>query len=168
VVLGSTVTACSSSDAAPTVADVVSRQVAAGMRQSVAECLAGLGVRELATPLLMPEADRTADQQTIFDTLVDSCEQASAFVLDGETESDRLAFTDGPDTRGDDPALDALWDSCAAGVGTACDELWESAPIGSDYERFGVTCGDRDRILDCAIDLTPETVAEIDASLAEA
>jgi hypothetical protein len=44
---------------------------------------------------------------------------------------------------GDDPALDALWDACEGGDNTACDTLYEEAPIGSEYEAFGDTCGGR-------------------------
>lgn len=45
------------------------------------------------------------------------------------------------DVYGDDPALDALWDDCAAGDMAACDELYWSSPVGSDYEDFGENCG---------------------------
>lgn len=44
---------------------------------------------------------------------------------------------------GDDPVLDALYDECAAGSGSACDELFFGAPSGSEYESFGSTCGER-------------------------
>lgn len=47
----------------------------------------------------------------------------------------------GAETYGDDPALDALWDACAAGDLAACDELYFSAGIGTEYEEFGETCG---------------------------
>lgn len=41
----------------------------------------------------------------------------------------------------DDATLDTLWDSCAGGDMAACDELYFSAPIDSEYESFGDTCG---------------------------
>ena len=44
-------------------------------------------------------------------------------------------------TYGDDPALDALWEECEAGDGVACDDLYLAAPIGSEYQEFGDTCG---------------------------
>jgi len=44
---------------------------------------------------------------------------------------------------GDDAALDALFDQCATGSGSACDQLYLSSPVGSDYESFGATCGGR-------------------------
>jgi hypothetical protein len=44
---------------------------------------------------------------------------------------------------GDDPVLDGLWDACASGDGEACDDLYFDSASGSEYERFGLTCGDR-------------------------
>lgn len=50
---------------------------------------------------------------------------------------------DGAQSYGDDPDLDALWDACEAGDAGACDDLYWSAPSGSEYEDFGGTCGNR-------------------------
>ena len=47
------------------------------------------------------------------------------------------------DTYGDNPTLDALWDACEAGDGAACDELYFSSGVGTEYEEFGDTCGGR-------------------------
>ena len=44
---------------------------------------------------------------------------------------------------GDDPAMDALWDACEAGEGAACDELYWTSPVDSEYEAFGNYCGNR-------------------------
>ena len=44
---------------------------------------------------------------------------------------------------GTDPILDTLWDWCEDGAMWACDELFLTAIIGSEYELFGETCGDR-------------------------
>jgi hypothetical protein len=52
-------------------------------------------------------------------------------------------WSSGAETYGDHPLLDTLWDQCAAGDFESCDDLWWMAPPGSDYERFGDTCGDR-------------------------
>ena len=51
----------------------------------------------------------------------------------------------GPKKKGDDATLDALWDQCAAGFGQACDDLFDRAGLGTDYEAFAVTCGQRTR-----------------------
>lgn len=40
-----------------------------------------------------------------------------------------------------DDELQALYDSCAAGELADCDQLYLSAPFGSDFEEFGSTCG---------------------------
>lgn len=55
-----------------------------------------------------------------------------------------------PSRRGDDPALDVLYDACAAGDGSACDRLFEQAPVGSEYESFASTCGGRRAEMRCA------------------
>ena len=46
-------------------------------------------------------------------------------------------------TYGDDSDLDRLWERCAEGSGQACDDLYMESPIGSGYEEFGDTCGNR-------------------------
>lgn len=65
-----------------------------------------------------------------------------------------------PQSHGDDSALDRLWDGCEAGNGRACDRLFELAPVGSDYERFGLSCGNRDVVLDCHLELDVDTVVD--------
>jgi S1-C subfamily serine protease len=59
-----------------------------------------------------------------------------------DVDADCLAFVD-PVTYGDDPFLDELWDACELGDFDACDELFTESPVGSDYEHFADTCGDR-------------------------
>jgi hypothetical protein len=62
-----------------------------------------------------------------------------------------LFLFSGPETYGDDPRLDALWDACDRGDMGACDRLFWDAPILSDYEDFGFTCGGRtDGAVTCA------------------
>lgn len=59
----------------------------------------------------------------------------------------------GPFTLGDDSSLDGLWGACESGDGVSCDRLFEVSPVGSDYERFGLTCGDRPLVLNCSEEL---------------
>lgn len=59
----------------------------------------------------------------------------------GAGTADESGSTGG--SYGDDPALDALWDACEGGSGTACDDLYTESPAGSEYEDFGLTCGNR-------------------------
>lgn len=56
--------------------------------------------------------------------------------------TDRPTVED-PWTYGDSEALDVLWEACASDDASACDELYEQSPEGSDYQRFGDTCGGR-------------------------
>ncbi len=115
----------------------------AGASAEVAACVVRLARHDLRAG---PIDDLTRDE------LLLSCERTQA-LLDGDAdldESDSLAFVDGPNTLGDDPVLDDLWRSCEDGSGAACDELFERAPVGSDYEWFGVTCGERDEVLHCS------------------
>lgn len=62
---------------------------------------------------------------------------------DAARDDDPFAMGDA-DTYGDDPELDALWDACDAGDGDACDTLFLRSPFGSEYERFGQSCGGRE------------------------
>lgn len=39
--------------------------------------------------------------------------------------------------------LEALAETCIAGVLQACDELWNVSPVGSQFELIGATCGNR-------------------------
>lgn len=56
-------------------------------------------------------------------------------------------------TYGDDDTLDALWDQCSEEGTAVCDELFNEAPEGSEYEAFGDTCGGRgDPQVACAPD----------------
>lgn len=58
-----------------------------------------------------------------------------------------------PYTYGDDLRLDGLWDECEAGSGRACDRLFGEAPLASEYERFGVSCGERPQVLHCQAEM---------------
>lgn len=67
--------------------------------------------------------------------IADAAETCGAVFTDDE-------FLSG-DTYGDNAELDALWDECADGSPVSCDSLYISSAVGSEYERFGGTCGDR-------------------------
>ncbi len=71
------------------------------------------------------------------------CVDPAKLATTPELQTTVTARPEEPSTYGDDPELDALWDGCAAGDGATCDQLFDAAPLGSDYERFGSTCGDR-------------------------
>ncbi len=139
---------CAQSAPAPTIDERADQAhddlIEAGASPEVAACVVRLARDDLRSGPI----DDLAREELLL-----SCERAQA-VLDGDGDgavaTDSLAFVEGPDTLGDDPALDSLWRSCEDGSGAACDELFERAPLGSDYERFGVSCGDRDEVLRCS------------------
>jgi len=111
---------------------------------------AGIGVNAISDGVL-GDADIPADAQAA----VLGC-LTGGLDLSGDLDSDVIGSTDpNVNTRGDDPALDALWDGCVDGSGEACDELFLQSPLGSEYERFGDTCGDRFAVAGqfCAIEL---------------
>jgi len=71
------------------------------------------------------------------------CELQSIGPDDDTGTTDSSAIDPDAQSYGDDPTLDAYWDACEAGDPDACDNLsWES-PWDSEYEQFGITCGNR-------------------------
>jgi len=71
------------------------------------------------------------------------CDSALPEDTEGTDEGTDLGSSTGAQAYGDDPELDALWDACAAGSGTACDDLYLDSDFGTEYESFGSTCGNR-------------------------
>jgi hypothetical protein len=81
-------------------------------------------------------------------------EESSTSTTSGDDESTTSTTEDGgdgedlpepeePGDLGDDPALDELTDGCFSGDLEACDDLYFESPLGSEYERYGSTCGER-------------------------
>ncbi len=127
--------------------DVVLAYVDEGMDAEVADCLVGLGSREFELDALLP-GKAPEEAALLIDEMLRSCTDAVA-ILSEEDLAAPENFGSGPFNIGDDLYLDELWTGCAAGDGADCDQLWEEAPVGSMYETFGVTCGNRSEILDC-------------------
>jgi hypothetical protein len=74
-----------------------------------------------------------------------------AVTFTGAVVAGVLFLSSGPETYGDDPRLDSLWESCDRGAMGACDRLYDDAPLFSEYEDFGLTCGRRsDFEMSCA------------------
>jgi hypothetical protein len=98
------------------------------------------GTRQL---LVRGAADATA--QTEFDEVLGAC------AFEAATPADSLARRPGePFTYGDDAELDRLWDECAASGTDVCDDLFNRAPEGSEYEAFANSCGGRGVQVACA------------------
>lgn len=78
----------------------------------------------------------------------------SALSEEGTQDPAEGTTTAGAQNYGDDPTLDALWDACEGGSGTACDELYFSSEAGTAYEQFANTCGNRvEYALSCASEI---------------
>lgn len=107
---------------------------------------------ELGTAVLRPGASPDAEQTARLTSIRIDCVGVARLgdAADAVTTTTPVGDLAGPRHRGDDPALDALWDQCAAGFGQACDDLFDRSQLGSDYEDFGVTCGRRTREARCA------------------
>ncbi len=120
----------------------------------VSECVIRLAGGQLDDPAAEPLGSAALGE--LVETCVDlgtasdaaaAADSASDQTVDPSRSSPPPA---GPHTNGDDPELDRLWSRCESGSGAACDELFEQAPVASDYERFGLTCGSRELVLHCA------------------
>jgi len=140
---------------------VIQEMVADGISQDTAECFVGALVDEFGIDeLLALEEESEPSPAVAFRALelLDECGFGLGDIdtgLDdeasdpGEVPADfrELAMpreaVDGPYTFGDDADLDALWDDCEAGSGSACDDLYFQSALGSEYEAFGNTCGNR-------------------------
>lgn len=128
-----------------------------------AECYVDQVTTELGTPLLEAGAQPEPEQIRRLTSIKIDCFGVAALGATTSASGPPASAVDGavpqPMTRGSDPALDALWDQCAAGSGLACDQLFEQAPVRSEYEDFAGTCGFRTQELVCADVYTTSTTA---------
>jgi hypothetical protein len=90
---------------------------------------------------------------------------------EGDKEEDQPDDTSSGDAQGygDDPALDALWDECEAGIFQSCDDLYMDSGFGTEYEEFGDTCGNRNEPSGYCVDVYADggddgTTDDIDGS----
>lgn len=121
------------------------------VRADQAACYVDRVRDELGTASLRPDASSTPEQTARLTSISVDCIGATALGNDeAATVTTSAGGLAGPKRRGDDAALDALWDECAAGFGQACDDLFDRAQLDSDYEAFGVTCGFRTSEARCA------------------
>jgi len=116
-------------------------------------------IAEIGTGGQLPSevSDRAAQLLVDCDVFSDLTGNTASGNTTGTTFGDYRDLADPPDQvegpydYGDDATLDALWDQCAAGSGDACDSLFFDSPIGSMYEAFGNTCGNRPELdYDCS------------------
>lgn len=133
----------------------VAREVAGGLAPAAAECYVDRVVDEVGAEALAPDAPPPDDDlaRRLTEVRVD-CVGVDALGVPPAAPGPGAGFEGtgpgGARTFGDDPVLDELWAGCERGSGAACDELFEEAPLGSDYEAFGATCGNRGAEPACA------------------
>lgn len=138
-------------DYAAETADLLARR---GHNEQVINCVVRLGERQLTVAPLSEAA---------LEEITESCDETDRILAFAQSEpaAEPELAPDVPSVHGDDATLDRLWDSCAAGAGIDCDALFEQAPPGTDYERFGLTCGERPSVLYCSDLVLPEDEAEL-------
>lgn len=126
--------------------DISDVLLADGLDNDVARCAAGTYLDSSLDPITVVDEDD-------LERFITRCEESAAALVelrDRTEEATELAFVDSqPFSFGDDEALDLLWTECESGEGEACDELFDVSALGSEYEAFGLTCGNRDDILNC-------------------
>ena len=121
------------------------------LTRSQAECYVDRALDELGAGALRPGAEVPPEQRGRLTTIRVDCvglDNLGVFTVPATVAPGASGGRDGAaagsvETLGDDPVLDDRWRACEAGFGAACDELFAEAPIGSAYEAFGVTCGNR-------------------------
>lgn len=110
--------------------DAVAYFTSEGLIARDAECLAD-GAYQVFGTWDFVELDPDPDQDEALDKILDVC----ITVVPGPAE--------GSPPPGTNAELDELWISCAGGSAEACDDLFWQAPVDSDYEAFGLSCGGR-------------------------
>jgi len=119
-----------------------------------AECYVDRVTEDLGTGLLTEGAEPEPEQIRRLTTIRIDCFGVDSLGASTSVSRPPVSAVDGvvpePMVYGEDAALDGLWDQCEAGSGLACDQLFDEAPVGSEYEEFAGTCGRRTQELSCA------------------
>lgn len=138
--------------------EIVEVLLADGVDEDIVSCAAGTYKDDSFDPILVVDLDEVQ-------RFVTRCEESAEALIalrERSQEASELAFVDDqPFSFGDDPALDLLWSECEQGEGNSCDELFDVSALGSEYEQFGLTCGNRDTVLDCEDLNDPESLQPV-------
>ena len=106
--------------------------------------------------------DLSPEEEIAVDTATELCRltpNSSAALLPTDNEKPQVSeellqapsvFSPSDSPPGEDPLLDQYWLDCGLGKAKACDDLFYSAPRGSQYEQFAFSCGGR-RNMDCSL-----------------
>jgi hypothetical protein len=150
MVLALLTAACSSSIDRSAAVDQVMERFEGRLTRSQAECYVDRVVDELGSDTL--EQDRPPPEKVPRLTRIrtDCAGVASLGTsIPPPTQEPVTGGGTAPMKVGADPELDALHAACAEGAGEACDRLFDLAPLGSDYEDFALSCGNRTSELRC-------------------
>jgi hypothetical protein len=129
--------------------DTVMARYGQRLTRSQAECYVDRVVDQLGSDAL--EADPpTPEQVPRLTRIRTDCIGVAGLGTSLPPASRRDPTGTAPMGPGADAGLDALYRSCAAGSGKACDRLFDEAPLGSEYEDFALSCGGRTTELRCA------------------
>lgn len=123
-----------------------------GMTEAQAACVVE-GIEDvdgMSIDYIASDADPSEDQREAMFAIVSEC-LLSGLQADTEEAAEATTTTTsaaetasaGDEPPGTDPALDALWVDCSNGDDEACDTLFWEAPVDSDYEAYGLSCGGR-------------------------
>jgi hypothetical protein len=116
-----------------------------GLEEGDAQCVASGLIESLGAEAMTILASAARDGSGNVDKLDDEMRRvAEDCDVSSDVFDDSFGSVDpAANAYGDDPQLDALYDDCAAGDATACDDLYVQSTPGSEYEQFAGTCGDR-------------------------
>lgn len=121
-----------------------------------AECYVDQVRSRLGTRVLLPGAEVPIEKVSQLTSIRVDCvgvENLGRMTQDSERPESTTSIAPGdnrPRRLGDDPEYDELYRSCGQGWGSACDDLFERAVVGSDYEAFAASCGGRTHEMSCA------------------
>ena len=120
------------------VADILVSEL--GIPQEEALCIgqntSGDTYALFAQSIITPSDETSEEIEEALIEFLEIATECGIDLLDAADSIDEEAYT-----YGDDPTLDALWESCLNSSGTsnreACDELYWNSPSGSEYEALG-------------------------------
>jgi hypothetical protein len=136
----------------------MSLTVGVGLEENDANCVAQAMADEIGVSELLAGTLASADAALSSDLMNSDLMEFGLVMFRASEECD--VNINGPalgqgTSYGDNPVLDALYDQCADGTLAACDALYAQSALGSEYERFGETCGDRYSLADAPIYCAP-------------
>jgi hypothetical protein len=101
------------------------------------------GPSDTAEPATAPDTSTEDPAETPEAAETDDAVEEDPEPESQQTPEEEPESTQAPPASSGDERLDALYAACDDGDMHACDDLYREAPLGSDHEHFGDTCGGR-------------------------